>query len=465
MKRRKIHDLLFMALVAVGLTLLIVMVVERWKESRSAEEPGPVSSFAWPLPLDEVREACQSVKDAVVAVVERWWPSRGGKGPESPSVLAKGISLDEIRKAGLSLKEAMYYEPCPDAGPGGVRCVLCPRRCILREGERGTCKVRVNMGGELRTLVYGKLLALRPDPIEKKPLFHVLPGSRALSLATVGCNLHCTFCQNWEISQAYPEKAAHRHFDPEQIVGLALRLGCHTIAYTYTEPTIFYEYMLDTAKLARKRGLRNLWITCGYINPEPLRELCKYLDAANVDLKGFSEAFYRKYCFGRLEPVLTTLKILKEEDVFFEITNLVIPGANDDPADIRRLCKWIVADLGPDTPLHFSRFFPKYKMSKGSPTPVNTLLQARDIAIEEGLRYVFIGNVYVQGAEDTRCPKCGKLLVQRRGYTARAHAVDKGRCRYCGTPIPGIWPGAEDRTPWPKARARSKKKGESGLDW
>ena len=448
MNRQRIHNLVFILLVLVGLALMGVLVVESCRECRSsvARRAKPADPLAKPNPTP-----AQQRQAPVEAHVARRQPT------------VKPITQAQIRDADLSLKEAMFYEPLAKAGT--VRCLLCPRKCLLRPGERGACKVRVNLDGRLRTLVYGKPLSLAVDPIEKKPLVHVLPGSRAFSLATAGCNLGCIFCQNWQISQAFPEKAPHRNVTPKELVALALKHRCRAIAYTYTEPTVFYEYMFDTAKLAREHGLKNLWITCGYINPKPLRQLCKYLDAANVDLKGFTAEFYRKYCFGELQPVLNTLKILKEEDVFFEITNLVIPNANDNPAQIRAMCKWIVTHLGPDTPLHFSRFFPKYKLRNKSPTPVKTLVRAREVALEEGLHHVFIGNVRVDGGEDTRCPECGKILVKRMGYFVTLNAVEKGKCKHCGAPIPGIWPGAEGRSPWPSASAPSRKTDKSALDW
>jgi pyruvate formate lyase activating enzyme len=347
-----------------------------------------------------------------------------------------GLSADEIRGAGLSLKEAMYYEKL--AG-GKVRCTLCPTMCVLDERERGSCRARINIGGILRTLVYGRVLAQNDDPIEKKPLFHYLPGSRSFSIATAGCNLGCVFCQNWQISQALPEEAPYRAVTPEQVVAEAKRLGCRSISYTYTEPTVFYEFMLDCCRLAHREGIRNVWVTCGYINPAPLRELCKVLDAANIDVKGFDEAYYRRYCGGSLEPVLTALRIAREEKVWVEVTNLIVPGGNDDPRMIAGLCKWHMAHLGPDVPLHFSRFFPKYQMADASSTPLNTLLTAAKIAREAGIRYVYIGNVATPSGEDTLCPKCGRALVRRQGFIVLSNAIRNGHCPDCGAEIAGAW--------------------------
>ena len=347
-----------------------------------------------------------------------------------------GLSADEIRNAGLSLKEAMYYEKLPG---GKVQCTLCPVMCVLGEGERGSCRARINIGGILRTLVYGRLLAMNDDPIEKKPLFHYLPGSRSLSIATAGCNLGCVFCQNWQITQALPEEAPYRAATPEQVVAEAKRLGCRSISYTYTEPTVFYEFMLDCARLAHKEGIRNVWVTCGYINPTPLRELCKVLDAANIDVKGFDEAYYQRYCGGSLEPVLTALRIAREEKVWVEVTNLIVPGGNDDPRMIADLCKWQAAHLGPDVPMHFSRFFPMYRMLDAAPTPLETLQTAARIAHDAGIRYVYVGNIDTPAGEDTLCPKCGRALVQRQGFIVKRNDIRDGRCPYCGAEIAGVW--------------------------
>ena len=384
-----------------------------------------------------------------VYVVHRMQATRIVEAPvvECPVVMASGLThvgsrvapaLTEaqIRAADLSMREAMYYKKM--AG-GKVRCTLCPNLCLLAEGERGSCRVRANIGGKLRTLVYGRVVATHDDPIEKKPLFHYLPGTRSFSIATAGCNLGCIFCQNWEISQAFPEKAYHQTVTPEQVVATAKRRGCKTIAYTYTEPTIFYEFMLDCAKLAHKEGLKNVWVTCGYINPEPLRELCKVMDAANIDLKGYSEEFYNEYCGASLEPVLTTLKITKEAGVWVEVTNLVIPGANDDEKTIREMCRWYMKNLGPDVPLHFSRFSPKYRMRHASYTPPATLEMAARIARDAGIRYVYIGNMPTESGEDTFCPYCKRRLVNRVRYLIAENKIKNGCCPYCGKKIPGVW--------------------------
>ncbi|MGE5279654.1 MAG: AmmeMemoRadiSam system radical SAM enzyme [Deltaproteobacteria bacterium] len=341
-------------------------------------------------------------------------------------------------RADETAHEALFYEHLQGKR---VRCALCPRRCVINPGQRGFCGVRENRDGTLVTLVYGKPCSVHVDPIEKKPLFHVRPGTTAFSIATVGCNLRCLFCQNWQISQAAPEDVAGRTYDmtPEEVVAAAKKSGASAIAYTYTEPAIYYEYMFDIAVRARQAGLLNVMHSAGYINEEPLRQLCPYLDAANIDLKGFNERFYNEFSFGGLADVLRTLTILKEQGVWVEVTNLIIPGLNDDPAQIRRMCAWIRDNLGPGTPLHFSRFWPYYKLSHLSPTPVKTLEEARRIAMEEGLKYVYIGNIGGHPAEDTVCPKCGKVVVDRAGYIVKELHIEKGKCAFCGEKIEGRW--------------------------
>ncbi|MBT3374146.1 MAG: AmmeMemoRadiSam system radical SAM enzyme [Lentisphaerae bacterium] len=341
-----------------------------------------------------------------------------------------------LRRLDMSLKEALFYTPLDE---DEVQCNLCPSECILADGEQGLCRARVNIGGKLRSIVYERPVSIHIDPIEKKPLFHVLPESQAMSLATAGCNLGCVFCQNFEISQAAPEEIRRHKVSPEKMVALTLAKGCQGIAYTYTEPTIFYEYMLDIATLAKAKGIRNYWITCGQIEEAPLVELCKVMDAANVDLKGFSDDFYVEYCNAHLFPVLRTLKILRREEVFFEITNLLVPEANDSPEMIEDMCRWIVAELGADTPVHFSRFHPDYKLTKRPPTPIETLLMARDVAQKAGLKYVYIGNVRDPKGGTTTCPVCAKSLIRRMGYVVAYNRVKDGRCEHCGAPITGIW--------------------------
>ncbi len=321
-----------------------------------------------------------------------------------------------------------------------VQCVLCPRKCILKAGQRGFCTARINKDGILYTLGYGNPIAVHVDPIEKKPFFHVLPGSKAFSIAVAGCNMRCLFCQNWQISQAKPDEVDAYDLPPEKVVDEAIKSGSPFIVYTYTEPTIFYEYMLDTAKLARQKGLKNGMHSCGYINPEPLSELLKYMDAVNIDLKGFNPEFYKKMgSMADLAPVLETLKTVKKSGVWLEITNLIIPGQNDDPKEIRSMCQWIKDNLGNDVPIHFSRFAPSFMLQNLPPTPVEKIEEAYKIAKEVGLKYVYIGNVPGNEHENTYCPGCGALLIKRLGYFVWADGIDNGKCKKCGYDVEGIW--------------------------
>jgi pyruvate formate lyase activating enzyme len=322
---------------------------------------------------------------------------------------------------------------------GAVRCTLCPRRCRVAPGARGYCRVRENRGGKYYSLVYGNPCAVQLDPIEKKPFFHVRPATTSFSIATAGCNFECKFCQNWEISQAAPEELFNIDLPPERVVQRARDSGASSIAYTYVEPTIFFEYMLDTARRASAAGLLNVCHSNGFINPAPLRELCGPLDAANCDLKGFTPEYYREMCGGELEPVLESLKIIRAEGVHLELTNLVVPTKNDDPRQIREMCDWIARELGPDTPLHFSRFHPLYKLRSLVPTPVATLEKARETALAAGLRYVYVGNVPGHPAESTYCPSCKRLIIERRGFAVGAVHLEKGACAFCGHAIPGLW--------------------------
>ncbi|HOP86218.1 MAG TPA: AmmeMemoRadiSam system radical SAM enzyme [Syntrophorhabdaceae bacterium] len=345
---------------------------------------------------------------------------------------------DYIHRKDNGLKEASYYIQY-DRKKNLVMCNLCPRECIIEEGEKGFCRARKNIKGKLYPLGYAKPCAVHIDPIEKKPFFHVLPKTLSFSIASAGCNLRCRYCQNWQISQVSPEDTINEDLPPEKVVELALKNGSKSIAYTYTEPTNFFEYMLDTAKIAKKKNILNVVHSNGFINPEPLRELCKYLDAVNIDLKGFNPSFYKKYCEAELTPVLETLKILKKSGVWVEITNLVIGGHNDEPELIEKMCEWIKKELGIDVPIHFSRFFPMYKMRNIAPTPVSALERAKDIAQKMGLKYVYIGNVPGHVGENTYCPVCKKPVIKRVGYTILEINIKKGRCKYCGERIDGIW--------------------------
>ena len=335
-----------------------------------------------------------------------------------------------------SLYEAMYYESLPGKM---VRCNLCPNRCILSPGQIGICKARKNIDGKLYSIVYGKVAAVHLDPIEKKPLYHFLPGTKTYSIATTGCNLRCKFCQNWQIAQVFPWEVKTIDMTPEQIVEEALRSGAKSIAFTYTEPVVFYEFMLNTAKLAKEKGLKTVMITSGYINPEPLKNLLKYLDAVKIDFKGFSDKFYQKMTMGHVQPVLDAMKIVKQSGKWLEIVNLVIPGENDSEEDIRNLALWVKENLGEDVPVHFTRFHPDYKLLNTPPTPIETLKKARKIAMEVGLKYVYTGNVYDPEGSTTYCPDSGEVAIKREGFFVVENNLDEeGRCS-SGEKIPGIW--------------------------
>jgi len=356
------------------------------------------------------------------------------RGTEEEQVLRiEGLPIKEE----LSPREASHYV---QLDRNRVQCQRCPNQCLLEDGERGICRVRQNIEGKLYSLVYGQPCALALDPIEKGPIFHMTPGATSLVVATAGCNFNCKYCQNWQFALVNPEETRNYDLPPEEAVQLALDNGCEAIVFTYTEAIVSYEYMLDIAKLAKQRGLKTVLITNGYINPQPLRELCQYLDAIKVDLKGFTEEFYREVCSGQLEPVLGTLKVVKEEGVWLEIVNLVVPMLNDDLDKIEEMCKWIKDNLGTGVPLHFSRFWPCYKLSKISGTSVDTLEQAIQIAKDAGLKYVYIGNVPGHEAGDTYCPQCGECLIKRVGYAAvTENNVVDGRCKFCEHEIPGVW--------------------------
>jgi len=311
--------------------------------------------------------------------------------------------------------------------------------CIIAPGQSGECRVRINVDGVLKTVVYGFPCSMHRDPVEKKPLFHFLPGTPILSLATVGCNLHCRNCQNWEISQANPEETRAESWSPEKLVELARYYKCPSLAYTYTDPIVYYEYTYDTARLARQKGIRNVLVTAGYINPEPWKRLLEVVDAANIDLKGITEDFYRRVCSGTLKPVQNALVMAKASGILLEVTNLVIPTLNDKPDQIRELVRWIKTNLGADTPMHFSGFSPRYKMRHLPPTSLEALEMARDIGIDEGLDYVYIGNVRSKRGENTYCPGCERLLIERIGYTIRQNRLIEGSCPDCSRQIYGVW--------------------------
>jgi len=320
-----------------------------------------------------------------------------------------------------------------------ARCELCPRRCLIRPGQSGDCHIRVNIDGKLTAVTYGFPCAMHVDPVEKKPLYHFLPGSTAFSIATAGCTLHCRNCQNWEISQATPDKVEAYEVSPAKLAELAISYHCQSIAYTYSDPAAYYEYALDGCHAAHKKGLRNILVTAAYINREPFRELCRISDAANIDLKGITDKFYREVCGGTLRPVQEALVIARECGVWLEITNLVIPSLNDSERDLRELSRWVRANLGADTPLHFSRFYPRYRMRNLPSTSDTTLRLARDIAKAEGLHHVYVGNLLNQEWSATYCVQCGKKLISRTGFHIEENHLVDGKCPQCQTQTAGVW--------------------------
>ncbi len=355
------------------------------------------------------------------------------------SVLPSAINPSFFRKAYAAeperLREVMFYKKLNDLK---IECEICPKKCNIADLERGYCGNKENRGGTYYTLIHSHPCAVHIDPIEKKPLFHYLPSSLAFSIATAGCNFECRFCQNWDIAQYRPEQVESVFLPPDMVVHSAKEQNCQTIAYTYSEPVVFYEYMYDCAQEGKRRGIGSVMISNGFINEEPLRKLCSHLTAVKVDLKSFNNKFYKEYCSGELDPVLKTLKLLKQTGTWCEIVVLIIPTLNDSPAEIREMTHWIHDNLGPDVPLHFTRFHPMYKIKNLPPTPISTLETCHKIAKEAKLNYVYLGNVNGHPAESTYCPRCKKVLIQRMGYSILQNAITSGKCT-CGQPIPGVW--------------------------
>jgi pyruvate formate lyase activating enzyme len=337
------------------------------------------------------------------------------------------------------MREALFYQR--SEADNTVVCGLCHHRCHIDTGKRGICKVRENQGGRLISLVYGRLVSRNIDPIEKKPLFHYRPGSRSLSIATVGCNFQCSHCQNYQISQ-YPSfnqgRIAGEQATPAEVVAEAARTGCASISYTYVEPTIFYEFAFDCAQLAKKQGIGNVFVSNGYMTAEVVHHLAPVLDAINIALKSFSDGFYRTVCKARLEPVLENIRLFHELGVLVEVTTLVIPGHNDSEEELRNIARFIKG-VSVDIPWHVSAFRPTYQMLDRPATPPSTLHTARRIGLAEGLRFVYEGNLAGSGGEDTICPGCGTLLIQRAGFSSRLATLEKGHCQQCGTLIHGVW--------------------------
>ena len=336
------------------------------------------------------------------------------------------------------MREACFYSP---GGDGSAACHLCNHRCVVAEGARGVCGVRENKDGTLYSLVYGKAIASSQDPIEKKPLFHYLPGTSSYSIATVGCNLRCMHCQNWDISQSSKEggEIAGRNLPPEKVVEGALASGCASIAYTYTEPTVFMEYAVDCMKLARKEGLGGVFVSNGYTTIESYEEAEALPDAANIDLKAFTEKFYKEVCGAKLEPVLETLKYLVKKNVWIEVTTLIIPGYNDSKEELGQIASFIAGELGDFVPWHVSRFHPDFKLMDAPTTPVEKLREAVELGREAGLKFIYSGNIPHEESENTRCPKCGEVLIERLGYSIQKNNLREGACPKCVAPVDGVW--------------------------
>jgi len=333
------------------------------------------------------------------------------------------------------MKEAGYYKKLEDEN---VQCVLCPRNCVIKKDSYGFCNARKNIKGKLYSVLYSNPCAVHIDPIEKKPLYHFLPGSKALSIGTAGCNLDCRHCQNWTMARARPKDILTEKISPEEIVELAIKNDCKIISYTYNEPTIFFEYMLDCAKIARKKGLKNTIVSNGFINKEPLKELCKYIDGANVDLKAFNNKFYKDICSAWLEPVLESLKILKQENVWLEVTNLIIPTLNDNLDEIKKMCIWIKENLGTNVPLHFTGFYPCYNLLDLPGASPEILKKARKIALSIGIKHSYVGNVFSAEENNTYCPKCNRLLIERSGFGIIKNNIKNNKCS-CGEKISGVF--------------------------
>jgi pyruvate formate lyase activating enzyme len=359
--------------------------------------------------------------------------ARNRAGPLPPR--AGGPTVEHVSEA---LHEARFWRALPS---GKLLCFLCPRLCEIPEGKAGFCFIRANEGGRLVNLGYGKSTGFAVDPIEKKPLNHFFPGTRVLSFGTAGCNLGCKFCQNWDISKARIDDKRSESGSPEAVVELALETGCAGIAYTYNDPVIWAEYAIDIARVAREAGLKNVFVTAGYVTPEARAEVFEFMDATNVDLKAFSEDFYRHVTLSHLEPVKETLVWLRREtSVWLEITTLLIPGKNDSDDEIRRQCDWIVRELGVDVPLHFTAFHPDFKMLDVQRTPPETLLRARAIAHSAGIRFCYVGNVHDRDGQTTFCPRCGAALIRRDWHAILDYRLDDDRCADCGERIPGRFP-------------------------
>jgi pyruvate formate lyase activating enzyme len=354
----------------------------------------------------------------------RYWTSTASPDADCSQCHEPGIDLEKTWHKGK---------------PAVIKCLLCAQLCNLKPGERGRCRARMNVDGEMKSLVYGHPVSINIDPIEKKPFYHFLPGSEAYSLATSGCPLRCKFCQNWEISQATPEDFNAAFISPERIVQSAAERHAPIIAFTYNEPTVFTEYMADIAAQANKKKLRRVMVSCGFMNPEPLKEMCGFLNAIKIDLKGYSREFYHEVCGAELQPVLNNIRQVSRSGIHLEIVNLVVPTLNDSEKMMGELIDWVAGEIGPDVPVHFTRFHPDYRLLNLPPTPVSTLERFRNRAMAKGLHYVYIGNVPGHAGNNTYCPQCGKTVIQRSSFLIEEMHVEHGCCKFCGARIAGVW--------------------------
>jgi pyruvate formate lyase activating enzyme len=380
------------------------------------------------------------LKSMGIGLSALFWAGPGYAAPQGAAEGCKDVAGSIFRGDAPSRPWKWSREAFGYASDGDkVQCSICPNRCVLRPGDRSICRSRVNIGGKLYTLAYGNPCSVHVDPIEKKPLNHFHPGTPIFSIAATGCNLRCLNCQNWEISQRRPEDVRHTELFPGDVVRRAMEEKTPAIAYTYSEPVTYYEYVYDTAARAKESGLNNVLVSNGYINKKPLLRLAPKIDGANINLKSFEDRIYRCLNGGRLQPVLDTFKTLHGEGVWFEMTTLVVPTYVDDEEMIKRMCGWILRELGPDHPLHFLRFFPQYKLKRLPPTPVRTLERFRDLALGAGIHYVYIGNVPGHPGCHTYCHNCGKILIERKGYFLSQVNLEEGCCKFCRTPIPGRW--------------------------
>jgi pyruvate formate lyase activating enzyme len=347
-----------------------------------------------------------------------------------------GAWAPEADSASRFKVEARFYEKLPGKT---VRCKLCPRECVVAPGDRGYCRVRKNGKGTYYSLVHSRVVAAHVDPIEKKPFYHFLPGHVAFSVAAVGCNVNCKFCQNWEISQAKPEDLPAKYLPPKDLASLAIQNHCAAVAFTYSEPTVFNEYVTDAADAAHEQGIKSIVVSNGFIQQEPIKRTCRHVDAIKIDLKSYSQDYYRNVVDGQLQPILDTLVTIRKQGRWMEIVYLVVPTLNDKDSEIRDMSRWIKAELGPDVPIHFTRFRPLYLLKNLPPTPVETLERLKAVADAQGLQYVYLGNVPGHPAENTYCPKCHHIVIERAGFTIKQMNLQKGKCKNCQHPIPGVW--------------------------